>query len=481
MIDLKSVVEKYPESLNSAEKLRAYLTDLYPSEKAKVGIVVSIFSCGIADEIKRSKKIDDVTIERFCTRLENDYGYSQKISSECLDLWLKVYNKSIVIKEVPQNFIIPPYNPNNINPVTSSATTQKGVSSFYLKLPLFKKAACFVIPILIITILIITIIPKPSQDNNGMISVNSNSSNNNSSVSFDEISSSNSLESTTTEFDENHTSSVGTPSNSTKPSASTSNNNTSTKPNSTVSSNTSSKQPSTPTTSNTSSASKPSGSSVSSTPSNAEKPVQKLEGMNKDLAISTIEEYGLSLGEIVYVYSNKHSKDQIVCTNFSAAILNGKKVNIVISKGKEPSKFPYEYGNIYVDKATEKEIPYYHIYEMMNTDKGWRQITRYTLEGEYVDCCIYYKNEYGDTIKQIGFQDGITVGNVVLYERRYNSKGVCIECVRYDYYGENGKKKLVGKMEYYDSGCIKRSFSYDKNGNISNITEYEDGRASGTP
>ena len=53
MIDLKSVVEKYPESLNSAEKLRAYLTDLYPSEKAKVGIVVSIFSCGIADEIKR--------------------------------------------------------------------------------------------------------------------------------------------------------------------------------------------------------------------------------------------------------------------------------------------------------------------------------------------------------------------------------------------------------------------------------------------
>ena len=80
MIDLKSVVEKYPESLNSAEKLRAYLTDLYPSEKAKVGIVVSIFSCGIADEIKRSKKIDDVTNQNDVTN--NQRSHSQIVRTE---------------------------------------------------------------------------------------------------------------------------------------------------------------------------------------------------------------------------------------------------------------------------------------------------------------------------------------------------------------------------------------------------------------
>lgn len=131
-MDLKSVVEKYPESLNSAEKLRAYLTDLYPNEKAKVGIVVSIFSCGIAEEIERSKKIDDVTIERFCTRLENDYGYSMKLTRECIDLWLRVYGKTftkpetIVTKNITPIKAVPPapktVNTSNYNTITNTVS-----------------------------------------------------------------------------------------------------------------------------------------------------------------------------------------------------------------------------------------------------------------------------------------------------------------------------------------------------------------------
>lgn len=120
-MDLKRVVEKYPESLNSAEKLRAYLTDLYPNEKAKVGIVVSIFSCGIAEEIERSKKIDVVTIERFCTRLENDYGYSMKLTRECIDLWLGVYGKTITKPEI----IVP----KNTTPIKAVPPTPKTVNT----------------------------------------------------------------------------------------------------------------------------------------------------------------------------------------------------------------------------------------------------------------------------------------------------------------------------------------------------------------
>lgn len=93
MIDLKEVITKYPECLESSEKLRAYLTDLYPNEKAKVSIIVAIFNCGIAEEIKNSSSVEDIVIERFCTRLENDFGYSRKLSNDCIDLWLEAYCK----------------------------------------------------------------------------------------------------------------------------------------------------------------------------------------------------------------------------------------------------------------------------------------------------------------------------------------------------------------------------------------------------
>lgn len=93
MINLKEVITKYPECLESSEKLKAYLTDLYPDEKAKISIIVAISNSGIAEEIKKLETVDEMTISRFCDKLENTYGFSQKLSYECLNLWSKVYGK----------------------------------------------------------------------------------------------------------------------------------------------------------------------------------------------------------------------------------------------------------------------------------------------------------------------------------------------------------------------------------------------------
>ena len=106
MIDLKDVITKYPECLENSEKLKAYLTDLYPSEKAKVSIIVAIFNSGIADEIKKSSNIDEINITRYCNKLESDFGFSQKFSNECLNIWLTAYdkinNQSSNIETTPQ-------------------------------------------------------------------------------------------------------------------------------------------------------------------------------------------------------------------------------------------------------------------------------------------------------------------------------------------------------------------------------------------
>lgn len=93
MINLKEVITKYPECLESASKLRSFLVDLYPEEKRSIAIITTIFDCGIAEEIKNAKgEIDDLTINSYCNRLENTYAYSTKFSRECLLLWSDAYD-----------------------------------------------------------------------------------------------------------------------------------------------------------------------------------------------------------------------------------------------------------------------------------------------------------------------------------------------------------------------------------------------------
>lgn len=86
MIDLKSVVEKYPECLDSATKFKSYMMDLYPdnSNKARIRILADIVDCGIALEIKNGKT-DSISISNFCNTMENQYGYSVKLVEECID------------------------------------------------------------------------------------------------------------------------------------------------------------------------------------------------------------------------------------------------------------------------------------------------------------------------------------------------------------------------------------------------------------
>lgn len=92
MINLKDVITKYPECLESASKLRSYLCDLYPTEKRDITIISTIFDCGIADTIKLSNgRIDEMTVRSLCSRLENNYAFSPRFSKNCLLQWSKVF------------------------------------------------------------------------------------------------------------------------------------------------------------------------------------------------------------------------------------------------------------------------------------------------------------------------------------------------------------------------------------------------------
>lgn len=92
MIDLKSVVEKYPECLDSATKFKSYMMDLYPdnSNKARIRILADIVDCGIALEIKNGKT-DSISVSNFCNTMESQYGYSVKLVEECVNQFLVAF------------------------------------------------------------------------------------------------------------------------------------------------------------------------------------------------------------------------------------------------------------------------------------------------------------------------------------------------------------------------------------------------------
>ena len=56
-VDLKTILEKYPECENDNARLRAVLRDFYPKNSREVNVVLNVQHCGIAGQIKKMKKV----------------------------------------------------------------------------------------------------------------------------------------------------------------------------------------------------------------------------------------------------------------------------------------------------------------------------------------------------------------------------------------------------------------------------------------
>ena len=94
MIDLKEAITKYPNCLESKDKFKAILSDVYPdrSDKIYIKVLSDVLDCGIVDEIKKKKgEIDNITLAKYRDKLESTYGYSAKLSIESLLLWIKAF------------------------------------------------------------------------------------------------------------------------------------------------------------------------------------------------------------------------------------------------------------------------------------------------------------------------------------------------------------------------------------------------------
>lgn len=99
-MNLRVILDQYPQCLENRAKLSAILRDLYPSERRQINIVLDIYECGIADKIKHLKSIDALQVQAFCRQLEVEYALPAQYALRGLALWLEAYNVAIQKNEV---------------------------------------------------------------------------------------------------------------------------------------------------------------------------------------------------------------------------------------------------------------------------------------------------------------------------------------------------------------------------------------------
>ena len=85
--DFESLLNNYPDCVSDGKKLKAFLKDLYPDvPKAIVNTLTIMADDGIISEMQMSTASSSLVSARLQKKLEDDYGLSQKIISECFSL-----------------------------------------------------------------------------------------------------------------------------------------------------------------------------------------------------------------------------------------------------------------------------------------------------------------------------------------------------------------------------------------------------------
>ena len=131
-INLKQIIEQFPDCVTDGAKLKAILLDTYPEmPKAIVNTLVIMVNSGIAKEIQDSENITKLDKSRWQKKLEDDYGLSERIVSTCIEIFTEcvAYDYDLADFEI-KNGVLIKYKGNSTNVVVPSCVTSIGESAF---------------------------------------------------------------------------------------------------------------------------------------------------------------------------------------------------------------------------------------------------------------------------------------------------------------------------------------------------------------
>lgn len=119
-INLKQLINDYPECITNGAKLKAILLDTYPEiSKAIVNTLVIMANSGIAKEIQDSENITELDKSRWQQKLE-DEGFAEKIIFSCLNMVFAAFglNGEKLTVETAESVSV---QPENVLPPTNLA------------------------------------------------------------------------------------------------------------------------------------------------------------------------------------------------------------------------------------------------------------------------------------------------------------------------------------------------------------------------
>ena len=94
MIDLRKIVEKYPNSISNRSQLAGLLHDLYPSDKREVNVALTVYDSGIATRLAGLNTLDSMQQNSIIKLLMDEYGLQEQLAADGLAIWAKAYGVS---------------------------------------------------------------------------------------------------------------------------------------------------------------------------------------------------------------------------------------------------------------------------------------------------------------------------------------------------------------------------------------------------
>lgn len=93
-----NIFKQYPDCTSNRVKFRGILSDVFPTERVKINLILNAYDEGIIDEIDHSIQLDATLFDRMKIRIINSYGISEKNAEWAINYWFEKYGVAVCNK-----------------------------------------------------------------------------------------------------------------------------------------------------------------------------------------------------------------------------------------------------------------------------------------------------------------------------------------------------------------------------------------------
>ena len=133
-LDLKAVIQQYPDCTVNRARLKATLLDCYPQaeHRREINVILAVYESGVLSKFQGKNSLSQLESSALCTQLENDYGIAGEYAVEGLVAWGNARGVQVSAAVPPKHHAAPTPVPNPAPP-KPIAPVQGSVSEYVIE------------------------------------------------------------------------------------------------------------------------------------------------------------------------------------------------------------------------------------------------------------------------------------------------------------------------------------------------------------